>query len=209
MKNEIYMEVDYPLTLKEYLSIASQMMQLITEAARGVNEIDANFSVTEISNLLNKICVPMAGEFEIRHTPSCYIQIVYTPDVLKQTVLDEGYIIDEFVDTHDRRQNCLWINEKVISSFINRKLHGVAFMIYFYLGYLMTQDAAFGISHNISFEKILEYCDQFSEDIRVKHPTTLMCALADLEDAGLVKWNVKTRTFELLYITPYDPNEKV
>ena len=36
-----------------------------------------------------------------------------------------------------------------------------------------------------------------------------MRALADLQDAGLIKWNPKTTTFELLHITPYDPNQKV
>ena len=94
-------------------------------------------------------------------------------------------------------------------AFINRKFYGLAFMIYFYLEYLMTQDDTFGISHNITFEQIVESCDEFPGCWRVKYPTTLMRALADLQDAGLIKWNAKSHTFELLYITPYDPNQKV
>ena len=73
----------------------------------------------------------------------------------------------------------------------------------------MTQDDTFGISHNITFEQIVESCEEFPEEWRVKYPTTLMRALADLEDAGLIKWNAKLCTFEILHITPYDPNEKV
>jgi hypothetical protein len=115
----------------------------------------------------------------------------------------------DFVETFDRRQNTLWINERVVIAFIDRKLYGVAFMLYFYLGYLMTQDDAFGISHNISFKQILKSCDEFPEGWRVNHQTTLMRALADLQDAGLIKWNPETGTFELLHITPYDPIQKV
>ncbi len=50
---------------------------------------------------------------------------------------------------------------------------------------------------------------RFQKGWRVKHRTTLMRAIADLQDAGLIKWNAKTRTFEWLHITPYDPNQKV
>ena len=65
----------------------------------------------------------------------------------------------------------------------------------------MHYDETFGVSHNIPFRKILEACDELSY---MKHRTTLMRALADLQDAGLIKWNAETRTFELLHITPYD-----
>ena len=209
MKNELFIEAGKQLTLTEYIPIASRTMSLIGEAAKDVKEIDATFSVNDLIVLLNKICVHMAGEFEIHQTPSRYIQIVYTPNVLDEVGFDEGYIVSDFVDTQDRERNTLWISEKVVIAFINRNLYGIASMLYFYLGYLMTQDDAFGISHNISFKQILKSCDEFPEGRRVKHPTTLMRALADLQDAKLIRWNAKSHTFELLYITPYDPNEKV
>ena len=209
MKNEIFIEPGKQLTLKEYIAIASRTMSLITEAAKEVKEIDETFSVTDIAVLLNKICVHMAGEFEIRHTPSSHIQIVYTPHVLDKAGFDEGYIVRDLVDTQDRGQNSLWISEKVVIAFIDRNLYGIASMLYFYLGYLMTQDDTFGISQNISFKQILKSCDAFPEGWHVNYQTTLMRALADLQDAGLIRWNVKSHTFELLHITPYDPNEKV
>ena len=73
----------------------------------------------------------------------------------------------------------------------------------------MTQDDVFGISHNISFLQFREYCAEFPEDWRVNHQTILMRALADLQEAGLIQWNAKSRTFEMLHMTPYDPNKKV
>lgn len=51
----------------------------------------------------------------------------------------------------------------------------------------MTRDASFSVSHNISFENIVESCDAFPEGCRVKYRTTLMRALADLQDVGLIK----------------------
>ncbi len=209
MKNEIFIEAGKQFTLEAYLPIASRTMSLIADAAKGVNEIDETFSVTDISALLNKMTEHMAGEFEIRRTPSHYCQIVYEPYAFNEAEFDKEYIDTGFVDTQDDGQNCLWVNEKVLIAFIDRKLYGVAFMLYFYLGYLMTRDEAFAVSHNISFEKIVESCDEFPEGWRVKHRTTLMRAIADLQDAGLIKWNAKTRTFEWLHITPYDPNQKV
>ena len=209
MKNEIYIEAGKRLASNEYLSIASRTMLLISESAKEVKEIDETFSGTDIAGLLNKICVRMAGEFEIHHTPSHYIQIFYTPCVLNKTEFSEGYIVSHFEDTDNSGQDTLWINEKVFMAFMNRDLYGVAFILYFYLGYLMTQDDTFGISHNISFQQIFESCEAFPEGFRLKYQTTLMRALADLQDAGLIKWNTKSRTFELMHITPYDPNEKV
>ena len=209
MKNEIFIKPGERLTLKQYLPIASDTMSLIAAAVEGVEEIDETFSATDLSVLLNKICGHMRGEFEVNQMPSDYCQIVYKPYLVNEVEFDEGYIVSDFVDTLDRGQDTLWINEKVVIEFINRRLYGVAFMLYFYLGHLMTQDAAFGLSHNISFKKILESCDVFPEDWRVKHPTTLMRALADLQDAGLIRWNVEGGTFEILYITPYDPAQKV
>ena len=151
----------------------------------------------------------MSGAFEVHRTPSQYHQIVYKPAVWNTEEFEKEYILADFVETDDAGPNRLWISEKAVTAFIDRKLYGIAFMIYFYLGYLMTQNDTFGISHNISFEQILKSCDAFPEVHRVKHPTTLMRALADLENAELIKWNAKSRTFALLHITPYDPTEKV
>ena len=210
MNNEIFIEVGKRLTLEEYGPIVSRTMLLIAKAAEGVDEIDKTFSVTDLSALLNKAIMSMSGEFEIRRTLSHYYQIIYEPYPFNEAEFDEEYYINKgFVDTHDDGQNCLWVSEKVLFAFIDRKFYGVAFMLYFYLGYLMTQDEAFAVSHNISFEKIVESCDRFPEGWRVKHRTTLMRAIADLQEAGLIKWHAKTGTFELLHITPYDPNQKV
>ena len=174
----------------------------------GKNE-DTVFSIADLVILLNKACVYMSGEFEIHRTPSDYCQIAYKPYLVNEARFNEGYIVSNFVDTPDRGQDTLWINEKVVIAFMNRSLYGVAFMLYFYLGHLMTQNTAFGLSHNISFKRILESCAKLPDDWHLKHPTTLMRALADLQDAGLIRWNVEGGTFELLHITSYDPNEKV
>ena len=209
VNNEIFIETGKRLTLSEYIPIAYRTMSLITEVATGVGEIDKTFSVADLVNLLNKVCVHMSGEFEIHRTPSDYCQIAYKPYLVNESGFDEGYIVRDFVGTPDRVQDTLWVNEKVVMAFMDGSLYGVAFMLYFYLGYLMTQDTAFGLSHNISFKQILKSCAEFSEDWYLKHPTTLMRALADIQDAGLIRWNLKSRTFELLHITPYDPNPKV
>ena len=209
MNNEIFIEVGKRLAVKAYVPIASRTISLIAELAEGIDEIEETLSVTDLSALLNKISMHMSGEFEIRQTPSNYCQIVYKPCVSNQIAVDEAHIDSEFVDIYNASENCLWINEKVLFAFVNRELYGVAFMLYFYLGYLMTRDEAFAVSHNISFEKIVENCNEFPEAWRVKHPTTLMRAIADLQDTGLIKWNAKSGTFELLHITSYDPVQKV
>ena len=209
LKNEIFIRANQQLTLSEYVAIASETMSVIAEAAEGIDEINETFSIVDLIVLLNKICLHMGGEFEVRRTPSDYCQIAYKPPLVNEAGFDEGYIVRDFVDTPDRGQDPLWINEKVIITLIDRSLHGVAFMLYFFLGHLLTQDTAFGLSHNISFKQILESCTEFPGDWHLKHPTTLMRALADLQDAGLIRWNVEGGTFEILHITPYDPNEKV
>ena len=210
MNSTLFIEENKQLTLEAYIHVASDMMSLIAEAAEGINEIDETFSVADLSDLLNKVSTHMSGEFEIRRTPSCYCQIVYEPYVSNESGFgEEHYRYSNSTDPHDEWENCLWVSEKVLLAFIDRKFYGVAFMLYFYLGYLMIHDEAFAVSHNITFEKIVEYCDEFPQSLRVKHPTTVMRAIADLQDAGLVKWNAKTGTFELLHITPYDPNQKV
>ena len=151
----------------------------------------------------------MSGEFEIHRTPSDYCQIVYVLCVPNEAEFDEEYVWVDSTETHDASESRLWISERVLLAFMDRKLHGVPTAIYFYLGYLMTRDETFALSHNIPFEKILESCDVFPKSFRVKHRTTLLRALADLQDAGLIRWNAKAGTFEILYITPYDPNQKV
>lgn len=209
MNNEVFVKVGKQLTLKTYVPIASRTMSLIAEAAEGIDEIDETFSVVDLSLLLNKICQHMSGTFEVHRTPSQYYQIVYKPAVWNTGEFKKEYILGDFVEADDAGQNHLWISEKTVTAFMDRKLHGVPARIYFYLGHLMTRDETFGISHNISFEQILKNCDKFPEAHRVKHPTTLMRGLADLENAGLIKWNAKSGTFVLLHITPYDPTEKV
>ena len=209
MSKEIFIKAGDELALQAYVPIASHVVSLIGEVAADIDEIDEIFSLTDLSILLSKVSVHMSGEFEIRRTPSKYCQIVYEPCVFNSAEFDEGYISTDLVSTHDHQQDRLWINEKVLFAFIDRKLYGVAFTLYFYLGHLMTRDEAFGISHNISFQQILESCDEFPEGWRVKHRTTLMRAIADLQDARLMKWNETGGTFELLHITPYDPNQSV
>ena len=210
MNNEIFIEANKQLTLEAYIHVASDMMSLITEAAEGINEIGETYSVADLSDLLNKVSTHMSGKFEIRRNPSCYCQIVYEPYVSNESGFDEEhYRYSNSTDPHDDWESCLWISEKVLLAFIDRKLYGIAFMLYFYLGYLMARDESFAVSHNISFEKLVKSCDAFPEGWRVKHRTTLMRAIEDLQDAGLIKWNAKASTFELLHITPYDPKQKV
>ena len=131
MKNEIFIEVGKQLTLNEYVSIASRTISLIAEAAESVDEIGENLSIADLVALFNKVCLHMAGEFEIHQTPSDYCQIVYRPYVVNDAEFDEGYIVSDFVDTQDPGQPILWINEKVAMAFIDRNLYGVAFMLYF------------------------------------------------------------------------------
>ena len=209
MNNAIFIEAGKRLTLKEYVPIASDAMSLIADAAESIDEIDETFSIADLVVLLNKICVHMAGEFEIRRTPSCYCQIVYKRYVINEAEFDEKYLLSNFIVTHDESGNRLWVSEKIFIAFIDRKLYGFAFMLYLYLGYLMICDETFAVSHNISFEKILEACDKLPEMSYMQHRTTSMRALADLENAGLIRWNAETRTFELLHITRYDPAQKV
>ena len=137
MNSKIFIEAGKRLTLNEYVPIASRTMSLITEATEGVNEIDEIFSVTDIAALLNKISMHMSGEFEIRHTPSRYIQIVYRPYVFNEAEFDEEYLLSNFIETHDASENRLWVSERVLIAFIDRNLYGVAFVLYFYLGYLI------------------------------------------------------------------------
>ena len=159
MNDEIFIKAGEQLTLSEYVPITSQTMLLIAKAAENIKEIDETFSIADLSTLLNRVSMHMAGEFEIRQTPSHYCWFVYKPYISNEAELDETYIDIGFVDVHDDNTDCLWINEKVLFAFINRKLYGAAFALYFYLGHLMTRDAAFAVSHNISFEKILDRCN--------------------------------------------------
>lgn len=209
MNDKIFIEVDKQLKLEEYAPIASQTLSLIADASESINEIREVFSKDDLFILLNKVCIHMPGEFEIHQFPSHYYQIIYKPYIFNAAEFEQTYMLSDFIETDDQGQNRLWISEKVVIAFIDRKLYGVATLIYFYLGYLMTQDERFGLSRNISFEEIVESCDQLPTDFPLKHPTTLMRALADLQDAGLIKWNSETGTFELLHVTAYDPNEKV
>ena len=210
MNNEIRIETDTPLTLETYISLASDIMVLVGEAAEGINEIDETFSIADLSDLLNKMSVRISGEFEIHPTPSRDCHVVYEPHVLDESEFDVEHRGPSGVsDEDDASSICLWISRKVFKAFVDRKLYGVAFALYFYLGYLMTRSEKFAVSHNISFQEIVKGCGAVSQGHLVKHRTTLMRALADLQDAGLIKWRAEKATFELLHITPYDPFQTV
>ena len=209
MRSLVYLKLDKRLPLKAYIPIASRTMSLIAEAAEDIEEIDATLSVSDLPMLLNRICEHMSGEFAVHRSLSGHVQIIYEPHVLNETEFGVAYINTNFGETDDDSQNHLWISEKVLFAFMDRKLYGTAFILYIYLGYLMTCNKRFAVSHNISFEEIVARCRELPEDWRVKYQTTLMRALADLQDAGLVKWNTETGTFEVIHITPFDPDQKV
>ena len=210
MSDEIRIEIDKSLTLETYASLTSDIMLLIGKAAEGVDEIDGTFSITDLSDLLNKMRGRISGEFKVHPTLSHYYQIVYEPHVPDESEFDAEHRVPScFSDGDDDPSICLWIGEKVFRAFVDRKLYGIAFALYFYLGYLMTRSDGFAISHNISFEQIVENCAACSQGYLVRHRTTLMRAIADLQDAGLIKWHAEKATFEVLHITPYDPFQRV
>ena len=197
------------MTLKAYIPIASQTVSLIAEAAENVNEIGETFPAVDLSTLFNKACAQIPGEFEIRPTFSQHCQIVYEPRVFDEAAFEVKNTSVGSVETYDDRQNGqnrFWLDEKVLFAFINQKFYGPACALYFYLGYLMTCDNVFAVSRNISFKQIVEKCSEFSEGFS-KYQTTLMRALADLQDMELIKWHPEARTFEVLHITPYDPTQ--
>ena len=210
MNNEIRIETDTPLTLETYASLASDIMLLIGKAAEGIDEIDETFSIADLSDLLNKMSVHISGESESPPTPSRGCQVVCGPHVPDESEFDaEHRVPSGFSDGNDDPAICLWISGKVFRAFVDRELYGVAFALYFYLGYLMTRSERFAVSHNISFEEIVKNCDAVSHGHLAKHRTTLMRAIADLQDAGLIRWHAEKATFELLHITPYDPFQTV
>ena len=209
MKREIYIKLDERLTLEQYLPIAADTMSFIAEAAEGVEEIEETFSVSNLSVLLNEISKDISGEFEVCQMPSTYCQIVYMPFSFNGAAFDEESVLSNIIEMPDAPKIHLWVNGKVLTAFIDKRLHEVAIAIYFYLGYLMTHNSDLALSHNISFEKILESCDALTEKSYMKYRTTLMRILADLEDAELIEWDAENRTFEVLHITPYDPATQV
>ena len=211
MSDKIFIEKGMQLSLKAYIPIASRTISLIAEAAESVNEISETFSVVDLSTLFNKACAQMPGEFEIRPTFSQHCQIVYEPCAFNEAAFEAKDRSVGSVKKHDDNQNGqnrFWLDEKVLFAFINQKFYGPACTLYFYLGHLMTRDNVFAVSRNISFKQIVERCDELSEDFS-KHRTTLMRALADLQDMGLIKWHPNAGTFEVLHITPYDPTQRV
>lgn len=210
MNNEIRIETDTPLTLETYASLASDIMVLVGKAAEGIDEIDETFSIADVSDLLHKMSVRISGEFEIHPTPSRDCHVVYEPHIPDEPECEaEHREPRDFSDEDDPPSICLWISKKVFRAFVDRKLYGVAFALYFYLGYLMTRSEKFAVSHNISFQEIVRSCETVSNGHLMKHRTTLMRAIADLQDAGLIKWHAEKATFELLHITPYDPFQTV
>lgn len=209
MSDKIFIEKGMQLILKAYIPIASQTMSLIAEAAESVDEIDETFSVVDLSTLFNKVCAQMPGGFEIRPTFSQHCQIVYKPRVFDEATFEAKDMSVGSAEMHDDKQNGqnrFWLDAKVLFAFINQKFYGPACSLYFYLGHLMTRDNVFAVSCNISFKQIVEKCDELSEGFS-KYQTTLMRALADLQDMELIKWHPEVGTFEVLHITPYDPNQ--
>lgn len=198
-----------PLTSKAYIPLASQAVSLIAEAAESVNEINEAFSVIDLPILFNKVCAQMPGEFEIYPTFSQHYQIVYEPYAFNEAEFEGKDMSIGAVKTHDdsqNDQNRFWLDEKVLFAFRNQKFYGPACTLYFYLGHLMTRDNVFAASRNISFKQIVARCDKLPEGFS-KHRTTLMRALADLQDMELIKWHPEAGTFEVLHITPYDPTQ--
>ena len=210
MSDGIRIETGEPLTLETYASLASDIMLVISETAEDISEIDETFSITDLSDLLNKMSARISGKFEVYPTPSRDYQIIYQPNVLDTSEFDmEQQLPSGSSNGDDALSICLWISRKVFSAFVDHKLYGIALALYFYLGYLMTRSEKFAVSHNISFEEIVENCAAFSHGYLVKHRTTLMRAIADLQDVGLIKWHAEKATFEVLHITPYDPFQMV
>lgn len=211
MSDKIFIEEGLQLTLKAYIPIASQTMSLIAEAAESVDEIGETFSVVDLSMLFDKVCAQMPGKFEIRRTFFHHYQIVYESRTFNEAVFEAEDESVGSVEKHNNKQNeqnCFLLDEKVLFAFINQKFYGPACALYFYLGYLMTRDNVFAVSHNISFKQIVESCAEFSASFS-RHRTTLMRALADLQDMELIKWHPNAGTFEVLHITPYDPAQRV
>ena len=211
MNDKIFIEKGMQLPLKAYIPIASRTVSLIAEAAESINEIGETFSVVDLSTLLNKVCAQMPGDFEIRRTFSQHYQIAYESRTFNEAAFEAEDESVGSIEKHNNKQseqNRFLLDEKVLFAFINQKFYGPACALYFYLGYLMTRDNVFAVSRNISFKQIVERCDELSEGFS-KHQTTLMRALADLQDMELIKWHPNAGTFEVLHITPYDPTQRV
>ena len=210
MKNEVFIETGKRYTLEEYVPIASQMMSLIAAASENVQEINEIFSISDLLDVLNAISERMSGEFDIRSTHSEHYQIVYEPYPFEASEFDDEYIfVNKPIEEPEDKESSVWMSEKILEAFKDQQLNGFAFILYLHLGFTMNNDAAFGVSQHIKFQEIVESCREYAETSNARFQTTLMRALADLEDVGLVKWHAKAHTFQLLHITSYDPTQKV
>lgn len=215
MKNDILLAKDKRFTLEEYIPLASHIMTLIAAAAEGVDEIKETFTISELGKVLEDMSDKLEGEFEFRETDSGHYQVVYKPyDDIDEEDFDGEYVLTYSVKPFDSNLNdkkdFVWYNgEKILEVLREPKFSRLTYLLYFHLGFVMHSDESFAISHNIKFEKIIESCREAGKDFIGPHQTTLMRTIADLEDMGLVKWNSETRTFQLLYITPYDPTQMV
>ena len=211
MKNDILLGKDKRFTLAEYIPFASHIMTLIAAAAEGIDEINQTFIISDLRQVLRNMSDNLEGEFEFRETDSGHYQVVYEPyDDIDEEDFDGEYVLTYPVEPLDDKKGLVWCNsEKILEALREPKFGGLTFLLYLHLGFVMHSDEYFAVSHNIKFEKIIESCREEGKAFSGQHQTTLMRAIADLEDVGLVKWNSETSTFELLHVTPYDPTQKV
>ena len=211
MRNEIRFEKEEQLTLEEYIPVASDLLIRIAAAAEGVDEIREIFTLSELRRVLTDMSDGLDGEFEFRETGSGRYQVIYAPyEAIDETEFEDAYEVPAPVEPLYGNQKFIWLNmEKVLAAFRDPKFSRSSRLFYFHLGSLMHSDASFAVSHHIKFEKIVESCREQKEIFSGHHQTTVMRAMANLEDVGLAKWNPETRAFEVLHITPYDPKRTI
>ena len=195
MKNDILSEKDKRFTLEEYIPLASHILTLIASAAESVDEIKETFTTSDLRALLSDMSEDIEGEFKFRQTDSGHYQVVYEPyDDIDAEDFGREYILPHFVEPPDGnrsdKKNFVWLNsEKILDALKKPRFGRLTLLLYFHLGFVMHEDMSFAVSHHIKFEKIIEICREEGKVFGEQHQTTLMRAMADLEDAGLMKWN--------------------
>lgn len=213
MKNDILSEKDKRFTLEEYIPLASHILTFIASAAESVDEIKETFTTSDLRALLSDMSEDIEGEFKFHQTDSGHYQVVYEPydDIDAEDFGSEDVLPHHIEPPDGNRSNVfVWFNsEKLLDALRSPRFGGVTLRLYFHLGFVMHEDMSFAVSHHIKFEKIIEICREEGKVLGEQHQTTLMRAIADLEDAGLIKWNSEASAFELLHITSYDPTQTV
>ena len=210
MKNDILLGKDKRFTLEEYIPFASRIMTLIAAASEDIDEINQTFIISDLRRVLRNMSDNLEGEFEFRETDSGHYQVVYEPyGDIDEEDFDGEYVLAHPVEPLDDKKGFVWYNsEKILEALREPKFSGLTLLFYLHLGFFMHSDRFFAVSHHIKFEKIIESCREEGKVFSGQHRTTLMRAIADLEDVGLVKWDSEA-AFELLHITPYDPTQTV